>query len=113
MLGIVGVLGLDHPFTSDEQPVPAPVTPTAMSPVPPPIQVVVHRIPASTVVPSEPIPEIAETTLTETPTSAPVEAVVSAAPIVLTANPVVQTVTVAAPSQASAPAPAATTHGSK
>ncbi len=108
MFGIVGVLGFDHPFTPADESVPTPVTPDAVAPTPPPIQVVVHRVPASTIVPTEPDVAVAQASVVE-PNAATAEA---AAPIVLTANPVVQTITVATPAQASAPAPAATTRGS-
>jgi hypothetical protein len=118
MFGIVTVLGLDNPVSgADEAVTPvASVAPTPTAPLqaaPPPVQVVIHRVPA-TAVPT--------TTVVEATT---VSEAVPAAPVQLTANPVVQTITVAAPSQpqassrasssasAPAPAPAATTSGSK
>jgi hypothetical protein len=120
MLGIVTVLGLDNPVNGADQSitptVPVPPTPTAPTSIAgPPVQIVIHRVPVSSVpgnvVDAEAAPLPGET--------------VPAGPVQLTANPVVQTVTVAAPSQprsssqassapapAPAPAPAATTSGS-
>ncbi|MFT7394475.1 MAG: hypothetical protein ACI83Y_002153 [Candidatus Azotimanducaceae bacterium] len=129
MFGIVTVLGLDNPVSGAETstpttPVVQPVAPAPVVVPPPPIQIVIHRVPAVTN-----LPVGAESArLTASPKQA-AEAPVSAAPaaVQLTANPVVQTITVAAPAQsqsqasqapasqqapAPAPAPAATTNGS-
>lgn len=128
MLGIVTVLGLDHPFVGAGDPTPPP-PPDTISPVSPPIQVVVHRIPATA-----PAATPAIEAATNPPDSAGTEVPSTSeapSPIVLTANPVVQTVTVTGPprsaptratssspapapqaSAPSAPAPAATTSGS-
>jgi hypothetical protein len=112
MFGIVTLLGLNTPTTQADTPdpeTPAPSTlPTARFVEPavaPPVKVVIHRV---------------EATVSSTD---PVE--VPAGPIELTANPVVRTVTVAAPAAAPAsggraataapapqPAPTATTSGS-
>lgn len=121
MFGIVTVLGLDNPVTgagnaAPTTPVVQPVVPAPVVVPPRPIQIVIHRVPAVTNAPR--IPESA--LLTASPKQ-PAEAPVSGAPapVQLTANPVVQTITVAAParpqspaSPAPAPAPAATTSGS-
>lgn len=127
MFGIVTVLGLDNPVSGAEktgQTVPA-TQPTAPVPVvapAPPIQIVIHRVPAS--VDPQAAPEPARPVTAPVPT---VEAPAPPSPVQLTANPVVQTITVSAPArprsqtssapapapqQAPAPAPAATTSGS-
>ncbi|HRB04733.1 MAG TPA: hypothetical protein PLP26_15275 [Ilumatobacteraceae bacterium] len=127
MFGIVTMFGLASATTGANasapiQPVAQPVAPV----VAPPVQVVIHRIPATTG-PTAPLDVVADGD------PAGVPGVVAPQPVQLTANPVVQTVTVAAPSaprssgtstQAGpaaqapqpaptpAPAPAATTSGS-
>jgi hypothetical protein len=121
MLGIVTVFGLDSAATVADAPPPAqpvvqPLTPVAARPV----QVVIHRIPATTD-PAAPVVDAAGVD------PAVVAEAVAPQPVQLTANPVVRTVTVAGPSQprssgssapatqaapAVAPAPAATTSGS-
>jgi hypothetical protein len=119
MLGIVTVLGLDNPVNGADESItptvpaqPSPTAPTTIAA--PPVQIVIHRVPASSVPGTDDVEAEA----------APLPAgTVPAGPVQLTANPVVQTVTVAAPSQsrsssqassspAPAPAPAATTSGS-
>lgn len=104
LLGIVGVLGLDNTAATNETKT-GEATPVVQHPAPPPIQVVVHRIPATrTTAPSQPA-----TTASGDADATPAPAV-PATPIVLTAQPVVRTVTVDAPTQTTAPA--ATTRGS-
>lgn len=113
MLSIVTVLGLDQPFVGagDSPPPTPPPDPTAVAM--PPIQVVIHRTPAAHPVATG----VGEAPIEATPTSE------APPPIVLSANPVVQTVTVTGPAQTranpSTPArqqttatPAATTSGS-
>lgn len=111
MLGIVGVLGLDHPRTPEEQTVTTPGTPAAVAPAPPPIEIVVHRIPPPTIAPPAPALDV-DDALRGTSVEAPAAADDPPTPIVLTPDPVVRTVTVAAPAQTSDPTPTATTRGS-
>lgn len=127
MFGIVTILGLDNPLTQAEEPTPELTVPQPAiagiisAPVAAPaVEVRVHMIPAASTVPVADLPTSVgvEPEADFEPTSA------TAAPIELTANPVVRTVTVAAPTQAqpqagvtpSAPAPqpspVATTSGS-
>ena len=99
------------------QPAAQPATqPVTLVAAPQPVQVVIHRIPATTD-PTAPVLDAAGVD------PAVVADVVAPQPVQLTANPVVQTVTVAgnsqprssgssAPAPAPAPAPAATTSGS-
>ena len=48
MFGIVTVLGLDHPFVgAGDTPPPPPDPTTPTNPASPPIQVVIHRTPAT------------------------------------------------------------------
>ncbi len=116
MLGIVTLLGLDSATTGADAPSPAQPTTQAMTPVAaPPVQVVIHRIPAA----SEPAVDGARVD------PAPLADAVVAPPVQLSARPMVRTVTVAGPAQprpsgssasatptAPAPVPAATTSGS-
>ena len=105
MLGIVTVFGLDSAATVADapppvQPVVQPLTPVAA----PPVQVVIHRIPATT----DPAAPVVDAGVDP----AVVAEAVAPQPVQLTANPVVRTVTVAGPSQprssgSSAPAPQA------
>lgn len=135
MLGIVTVLGLDHPFVGagDTSPSPPADPAPAGSPAIPRIQVVIHRTPAANPA-GTPADEVTTTVSPDTPSEAAPPTPEAPGPIVLTANPVVQTVTVtgpprAAPTRASSssptpqasapapapappPAPAATTSGS-
>ena len=120
MLGIVTMFGLDSAATvADAQP-PAqpPAQPVTLVAAPQPVQVVIHRIPATTD-PTAPVLDAAGVD------PAVVADVVAPQPVQLTANPVVRTVTEAGNSQprssgssapaaqvAPAPAPAATTSGS-
>lgn len=104
MFGIVTVLGMNNPISQAEAPEP----PAPQPAVAPPVEVRVHMIPAASTVPA----------------AARAISVGAASPIELTANPVVRTITVAAPTQAqpqvgaapsapaSQPAPVATTSGS-
>lgn len=106
MFGIVGLLALDHSLTSADGSSGVP----AAAPAPPPIRVVVHRIPA----PVAAGPDVAGPAgSTNSSTPFPSEPQGTSEPIVLTANPVVRNVTVAAPAPASAPVPTATTGGSR
>ncbi len=122
MFGIVTILGLNNPLTQAEEPTPAPTAPQPVvggpTPTPvvaPPVEVRVHMIPAaSTVAAADQQTSVGVDPVADVE---PISAAV--APIELTANPVVRTVTVAAPTQAqpqaaapSAPAPVATTSGS-
>jgi hypothetical protein len=110
MLGIVTLFGLQNPADGSTPSAVATVPPAP--PVAPPVQVVIHRIPASTV--------------PGTPAVDPAAAAAAPQPVQLTARPVVRAVTPAAPSRsrsssssspsaapAPAPAPVATTSGSK
>ncbi len=125
MLGIVGVLGYGYTPSPDASTVsssPAPPAPRRQF-----VRVVVHRVSASTIAPIETVPvtsvETNEQSIPEQ--SIPQQSIPE--PIVLTANPVVQTVTVQAPAPAqpssqaqataapqtqTASAPQATTSGS-
>ncbi len=100
MFGIVGVLGLDHPYVAGKDSVTAPHAVTVSSPAP----TQVGQIPVTLSTSPAAQPGNVD------PTGIPAAASTPAAPIVLTANPVVQTVTVAAPAQTSAAS--ATTRGS-
>ena len=114
MFGIVTVLGMNSLTSQAEAPTPEPQS--SQTVVAPPVEVRVHLIPASTAVADREVP-------IEVGTPAQVDST-PARPIELTANPVVRTITVAAPAQAravsqaapSAPAPqaapVATTSGS-
>jgi hypothetical protein len=95
MFGIVTVLGLDHPFIGAEESPDPPSPPPVTTPAAPPIQVVIHRIPA-TVAPTSPNPPAPPSTAEVRP-----DPTAATEPIVLTATPVVRTVTVAGPRQAS------------
>jgi hypothetical protein len=125
MFGIVTMFGLGSATTGADASAPIPPVAQPVAPVvAPPVQVVIHRIPATTG-PTAPLDVVAEGD------PAGVAGVVAPQPVQLTANPVVQTVTVAGPSAprssgtstqagpaaqapraAPAPAPAATTSGS-
>lgn len=113
MFGIISLLGLDD--ASGEQPS-APVPQSATQPVATsPVQVVIHRVPA----PPDDAAISATSATSSSASAAPVEraAQVPDGPIELTANPVVRTVTVQAPTaapQAAAAQPApARTSGSR
>jgi hypothetical protein len=119
MFGIVTVLGLDNPASGADESITrtVPAAPAASSSTAvPQVQIVIHRVPASSVPSSGVVAAEAEGA------AALAESILTA-PVQLTANPVVQTITVAAPGQprsssqassspAPAPAPAATTSGS-
>jgi len=123
MFGIVAVLGYDARSEATDAPPSAVATPAAPVVAPPPIKVVIHRVPATSLESQTEVVEVG------TVAGVAVEPVVTATttpePIVLTADPVVRTVTVSAPggsgsasgsatpAPASAPAPTATTSGSR
>lgn len=126
MFGIVTAFGLDNPVIGSVEPTDPTVPQTPVEPVvtptAPPVQIVVHRVPSTAPAPVVDTTGSSEVAITDAASAA----VVPDAPVQLTANPVVQTVTVAAPSQpqqssqpqassapAAAPTPApATTKGS-
>jgi len=121
MLGIVTLLGLNNPVSQAEEPTPAtqPAVASPVAPLAPPVEVRVHMIPAAS---SAATPDQVPSSEAGEPVQAGPESTAPAAPIELTANPVVRTVTVAAPTQARPqaapsaaapqPAPVATTSGS-